>query len=65
VHRGQYYEAFFVGFHKAIHRIILILIISDFLANTLEVQANGGITDDHFEAEFANFQGEILNLLSH
>ena len=60
--RGQYYEALFVSLDKSIHGVILILIISHFLSNTLQIQTNGWITDDHFEAEFSHFDSKFLHL---
>ena len=62
VHRGQNDEALFVRLDEAIHRVILILIVADFLPNALQVEADWRITDHHFEAKFAHLHRELLDL---
>lgn len=62
VYRGQNDEALFVCLHKAIHRLVLILVIADLLPDAGEVEADRRVADHHFKAQLANFLQEVLYL---
>ena len=61
VHRGQNDEALLISLYKAIHRLILILIVSHLLSNALQVKADGWIANHHLEAKLTDFLQEVFD----
>ena len=63
VHRGQYDEAFFLCLDEAVDGVVLVLIVTHFLPDGAQVEANGRVTYHHLEAQFAYFLRKLLYLV--